>query len=131
MVETKSNNLEDTNDTNEYADDDGQVFGAFLVPDPISFNISIPANELPTIDSNSPCKIRLFFDECYHDEYYANEYYDEDCYSDDQYFGDKIVFTENVPDISVWDFEEKLVNLRVEGDCSWEIFTGEAGLARH
>ena len=34
-------------------------------------------------------------------------------------------FSSSVPDLSVWEFEDKLVSLKVLGTCDWEIFTGE------
>ena len=51
-------------------------------------------------------------------------------YSDDFYQGESLTFRASVPDLSVpdlsvWDFEEKLVSVKVEGTCDWEIFTGE------
>ena len=46
-------------------------------------------------------------------------------YSADHHQGDGLTFSYSVPDLSVWDFEEKLESLKVEGPCDWKIFTGE------
>ena len=46
-------------------------------------------------------------------------------YSDEFYQGESLTFSSSVPDLSVWDFEEKLVSVKVEGTCQWKIFTGE------
>ena len=41
-------------------------------------------------------------------------------YSDEVHQGESLTFSP-----SVWDFEEKLVSVKVEGTCSWKIFTGD------
>ena len=46
-------------------------------------------------------------------------------YSADHHQGDGLTFSYSVPDLSVWDFEEKLESLKVEGPCDWKIFTGD------
>jgi len=46
-------------------------------------------------------------------------------FSEEYYLGEKIVFSENVEDLKVWDWQEKLHSVSVEGSCSWKIFTGE------
>jgi len=97
--------------TTEFENDDNYAFdeplpsGAFLVTDDETWNISMPAFDSSIQIPNSPCKISL--------------------YSEENYLGDKIVFTSDVSDISVWDFEEKLQSLEVEGSCSWEVFAGK------
>ena len=55
--------------------------------------------------ANSPCNITL--------------------YSDEVHQGESLTFSDSVPDISFWDFEEALVSVKVEGTCSWKIFTGD------
>ena len=35
-----------------------------------------------------------------------------------------LTFSSSMPDLSVWDFEEKLASVKVEGTCQWKIFTG-------
>ena len=54
---------------------------------------------------SSPCKIIL--------------------YSKDSYKGDSLTLSASMPDLSVWDFEEKLASVKVEGTCQWKIFTGD------
>ena len=46
-------------------------------------------------------------------------------YSAEHYDGDDLNLCTSVPDLSLWDFEEKLESLKVEGACDWEIFSGE------
>ena len=46
-------------------------------------------------------------------------------YSKESYRGDSLTFSSSMPDLSVWDFEEKLASVKVEGTCQWKIFTGE------
>ena len=46
-------------------------------------------------------------------------------YSEDHHQGESLTFSASVPDLSVWDFEEKLESLKVEGPCDWKIFTGD------
>ena len=45
-------------------------------------------------------------------------------YSKESYKGDSLTFSSSMPDLSVWDFEEKLASVKVEGTCQWKIFTG-------
>ena len=45
-------------------------------------------------------------------------------YSKESYRGDSLTFSSSMPDLSVWDFEEKLASVKVEGPCQWKIFTG-------
>ena len=45
-------------------------------------------------------------------------------YSKESHKGDSLTFSSSVPDLSVWDFEEKLASVKVEGTCQWKIFTG-------
>ena len=47
-------------------------------------------------------------------------------YSEEYWDGESVSFSEAVPDLSVWDWEEKLASVQVEGNCEWEIFTGES-----
>ena len=47
-------------------------------------------------------------------------------YSEEYWDGDSYTFSHSVPDLSVWDWEEKLASVQVEGDCQWLIFTGES-----
>ena len=47
-------------------------------------------------------------------------------YSDDYYTGDSINLSDNVPDLALWDFQEKLMSVKVEGSCSWKLFTGKS-----
>ena len=54
---------------------------------------------------SSPCKIIL--------------------YSKDSYKGDSLTLSASMPDLSVWDFKEKLASVKVEGTCQWKIFTGD------
>ena len=46
-------------------------------------------------------------------------------YSKESYKGDSLTFSSSMPDLSVWDFEEKLASVKVEGTCKWKIFTGD------
>ena len=45
-------------------------------------------------------------------------------YSDKSYQGDSLAFSASMSDLSVWDWEEKLASLKVEGTCQWKFFTG-------
>ena len=45
--------------------------------------------------------------------------------SDEFYEGESVTFSSSVTDLSVWDFQEKLISVRVEGTCHWEIFRGD------
>ena len=45
-------------------------------------------------------------------------------YSEEYWAGESQTFSQSVPDLSVWDWEEKLASVQVEGSCEWEIFTG-------
>merc|ERR1711874_9683 len=47
-------------------------------------------------------------------------------YSEEYWDGESVTFSEAVPDLSVWDWEEKLASVQVEGDCQWLIFTEKA-----
>merc|ERR1711874_169879 len=47
-------------------------------------------------------------------------------YSEEYWDGESVSFSEAVPDLSVWDWEEKLASVQVEGDCQWLIFTEKA-----
>ena len=105
VVEIKSPGDEEYVEDDYYSYDEFSSHLAYIVPSDSMFgNLSIPAYD-STQNSDSPCKISLF--------------------SEEYYSGDKIVFTDDVFDISAWDFEDKLESLKVEGTCSWEIFTGE------
>ena len=46
-------------------------------------------------------------------------------YSEDNYQGEGQTICFSVPDLSVWEFEEKLESVEVEGTCDWRIFKGE------
>ena len=46
-------------------------------------------------------------------------------YSEELYAGDGLSFCTSVPELDVWDFEEKLESVKVEGTCHWKIFSGE------
>ena len=46
-------------------------------------------------------------------------------YSRELYMGDGLTFCTSVPELSFWEFEEKLESVKVEGTCGWRIFTGE------
>ena len=46
-------------------------------------------------------------------------------YSKDSYKGDSLTLSASMPDLSVWDFKEKLASVKVEGTCQWKIFTGD------
>ena len=46
-------------------------------------------------------------------------------YSDIYHTGDSVTFTDDVADLSPWNFAHRLVSLKVEGPCSWTLFDGE------
>ena len=46
-------------------------------------------------------------------------------YSEEYHTGDTLQLTENVPDLSLRGFEDRLASLEVDGSCSWQIFDGE------
>ena len=46
-------------------------------------------------------------------------------YSESYTAGDSVALTESVPDLSPWNFDERLESLEVRGNCSWTIFEGE------
>ena len=46
-------------------------------------------------------------------------------YSEEYHTGDTLQLTGNVPDLSLRDFEDRLVSLKVDGSCIWQIFDGE------
>ena len=45
-------------------------------------------------------------------------------YTEESYQGDSLTFSASMPDLSVWDFKEKLGSVKVEGACQWKIFAG-------
>ena len=46
-------------------------------------------------------------------------------YSEEHHTGDTLQLTGNVPDLSLRHFEDRLVSLKVDGSCIWQIFDGE------
>ena len=50
-------------------------------------------------------------------------------YSDYMLVGDSRAFTESVPDLTPWNFNDRLESLEVRGNCSWKIFEGEIQLS--
>ena len=46
-------------------------------------------------------------------------------YSEELWLGASVTFHESVPNLSIWDFEDKLESVKVEGSCKWEVYTGE------
>ena len=68
-----------------------------------SFNISTLIKPEENSGDPCPCKITL--------------------YSEDFYMSR--AFCSSVPDLSRWDFDEKLEGVKVEGTCDWKIFSGE------
>ena len=46
-------------------------------------------------------------------------------YSDYMLVGDSRAFTESVPDLTPWNFNDRLESLEVRGNCSWKIFEGK------
>ena len=87
--------------------DDGRTPG-MSTPIDTTFNVSslIWPEEKNSTASSPPCNITF--------------------YSEDHHQGESLTFSFSVPDLSVWDFEEKLESLKVEGPCDWEIFTGDS-----
>merc|ERR1712226_797550 len=47
-------------------------------------------------------------------------------FSGDYHQGESVTFSDSVPDLSIWGWEEKLVSVKVEGTCYWEIYTDES-----
>ena len=45
-------------------------------------------------------------------------------YTEESYQGDSLTFSASMPDLSVWDFKEKLGSVKVEGACQWKLFAG-------
>jgi len=62
-------------------------------------------NESSTLEDPDTCKITL--------------------YSGKRLGGDRITLVENVPDLTPWDFVDRLESLKVEGTCKWIIFDGQ------
>ena len=70
-----------------------------------SFNMSSLISPGENSPASGPCNITL--------------------YSEDLLLGESVTFHESVPDLSIWDFQEKLESVKVEGSCNWEVYTGE------
>ena len=50
-------------------------------------------------------------------------------YSEELLLGESVTFSSSVPDLALWDFQEKLESVKVEGACNWKIFTGKKSLS--
>ena len=46
-------------------------------------------------------------------------------YDKEYHSGQSLVVTRSIPDLSLHNFEDKLVSVKVEGNCRWKIFSGE------
>ena len=85
--------------------DPGAVMASTISPSPFNGPAGMCTPISPENSGDSgPCKIIL--------------------YSKESYKGDSLTFSSSMPDLSVWDFEEKLASVKVEGTCQWKIFTG-------